>query len=140
MDLQKLQTAVAGAVRQLPVLAGLPVFEEDKGNIVGNVQLEIAKTRFCVVVGSARFQDKAPDSSLCFGTVSVVVTVFEDPVVNRSKHNRPTYLQAAQAIAKALKLFDTGDGILVTKSISPPTDLGDGSVACDVTCEVDTTL
>ena len=40
-----------------------------------------------------------------------------------------TYLRAAQAIAKAMKLFDTGDGLLVTKSIAPPKDLGDGVVA-----------
>jgi len=140
MDLQHIQDAVAKGVKSIPLLANLPVFSEDVGNIVENVQREIAQTCFCVVVGSAQFTDKTPDSMLCHGTARIVITVFEAPHLNRAKSGRPTYLAAAQAIAKEMKLFDTGEGLLVTKSISAPDDLGGGVVSCDVSFEIETTL
>ena len=140
MDLQRTVDAIVKGVSALPALAGLPVVAEDKGDVVKNVQAEIAKTSFCVVVGAAEFRDEAPDARACYGTAKVVVTVFEKPVVNRSTPGRPTFMSAAQSIARGMKLFDTGEGLLVTKSISLPQDLGAGVVSCEVAFEVKTTL
>ena len=140
MNLQTMQERVAARVREIPALAGLPVFEEHKGNIVEKVNQSIAETSFCVVVAAAGFSDEAPDSSTCYGTAAITVTVFEDPFVNRDIIGRPTFTAAAQEIAKALKLFDTGDGHLTSPTISDPDDLGNGTVAVDIRLSVKTTL
>lgn len=140
MDLQELQNRVAERIRSIECLASLPIFEEEKGNIIENVESEIPRTSFCVVIGSLAFTDEAPDSSLCYGRTTVTVTVFEDPFLNRETAGRPTYLQAAQAIAKSLKLFDTGDGTLTSPTISEPVDLGGGVISCTVRLEIKTTL
>ena len=140
MDLQGLQNRIAERVRAIECLASLPIFEEEKGNIIENVETEIPRTSFCVVIGSLAFTDEAPDSSLCYGRTTMTVTVFEDPFLNRETAGRPTYLQAAQAIAKSLKLFDTGDGTLTSPVISEPVDLGGGVISCTVRLELKTTL
>ena len=140
MDLQELQNKIAERIRSIECLASLPIFEEEKGNIIENVESEIPRTSFCVVIGSLAFTDEAPNSSLCYGRTTVTVTVFEDPFLNRETAGRPTYLQAAQAIAKSLKLFDTGDGTLTSPTISEPVDLGGGVISCTVRLEIKTTL
>lgn len=140
MDLQELQNKIAERIRSIECLASLPIFEEEKGNIIEKVESEIPRTSFCVVIGSLTFTDEAPDSSLCYGRTTVTVTVFEDPFLNRETAGRPTYLQAAQAIAKSLKLFDTGDGTLTSPTISEPVDLGGGVISCTVRLEIKTTL
>lgn len=140
MELQELQRRISERVRAIPLLASLPVFEEDRGNVIENVQQEIARTSFCVVVGALSFTDEAPDASLCYGQATVAVTVFEDPLLNRANAGRPTFLMAAQAVARTLKLFDTGDGVLTSPVLSRPLDLGDGVVSCTVKLTTKTTL
>ena len=140
MNLQTAQERIAARVREIPALAGLPVFEEQKGNIVENVQQGIAETSFCVVVGAMSFTDEAPDASICHGTATVAVSVFEDPFVNRQTEGRPTFMAAAQEVAKALKLFDTGEGLLTSPKIADATDLGNGVVSVTVTLTTKTTL
>lgn len=136
MDLQKLQESVAARIRGIPLLAGLPVREEQLGDIVATTQNDLSKTRFCVVVGTATFSDESPDSSVCYGETRIAVSVFEDPEMNRARHGRPTFLEAAQAIAKALKLFRPdvpGAGHLTSPRIGDAQDLGDGVVSVLVT-------
>ena len=140
MDLELLQTEVARRVKEIPLLAGLPVFEESLGDITENVQNAISQKSFCVVCGAASFNDETPDSRLCHGLASIVITVCECPELNRKITGRPTFTKTSQEIAKELKLFNTGDGLLVTKSISKPSDLGDGCVSQDVNFEIKTTL
>ena len=140
MDLELLQTEVARRVKEIPLLAGLPVFEESLGDITENVQNAVSQKSFCVVCGAASFNDETPDSRLCHGLASIVITVFECPELNRKITGRPTFTKASQEIAKELKLFNTGDGLLVTKSIGKPSDLGDGCVSQDVNFEIKTTL
>lgn len=140
MELQELQKRIAKRVREIPMLAGLPIFEEELGNVIENVQQEIARTSFCVVIGALGFSDEAPDATLCYGEASVSISIFEDPMLNRDIQGRPTYLSAAQAVAKALKLFDSGDGRLTSPTISEPQDLGDGVISCTVRLKLKTTL
>lgn len=135
MNLQQLQEAVAAKVRDIPLLNGLPVREEQLGNIIETVQNDVLKTRFCVVVGSATFNDEAPDAASCYGQTRIEVSVFEDPEFNRTIKARPTALAAAQEIAKALKLFhpeDDGAGVLTSPSISEIRDLGEGVISLTV--------
>ena len=140
MDLQELQNKVAERIRSIECLAGLPVFEEEEGNIIENVETEIPRSNFCVVIGSFGFTDEAPDSRLCYGRSTITISIFEDPFLNRETSGRPTYLQVAQAIAKSLKLFDTGDRALTSPVISVPVDLGGGVISCTVKFEIKTTL
>ena len=124
MDLQELQTSVAAKIRSLEILRGLPVVEEELGNVIENVQTEVDRTCFCVVVGSA----------------SVKIHIFENPTLNRKIKTRPTYLKVAQELTKELKLFNTGDGLLTSPTIGEPQDLGDGVVSVIVTFTTKTTL
>jgi len=140
MNLQNLQTALARRVREIPLLKGLPVFEEEKGNVIAKIEEEIPRSFFCVVVGAVSFADKAPDAAVCYGEATVAVTVFEDPFLNRETPGKPSFLAAAQEIAKSLKLFDTGDGVLTSPSISEPADVGGGVVAATVRFAVTVTL
>ena len=136
MDLQKLQESVAARIREIPLLAGLPVREEQLGNIVETLRDDLCKTRFCVVAGAPSFKDEAPDSSTCYGTATLAVSVFEDPELNRRVKGRPTFLMAAQAVAKALKLYRPdvpGAGHLTSPAIGEPNDLGAGVVSVTVT-------
>ncbi len=142
MDLQMFQEAVAKRIREIPLLAGLPVREEQLGNIIENVQNDVLKNKFCIVVGTATFDDESPDSSTCYGGTRIVISVFEDPEMNR-RTRRPTFTAAAQEIAKALKLFSPhipGAGTLTSPSIGEPADLGDGVVSVTVTLSAKVTL
>ena len=136
MDLQKLQESVAARIRAIPLLAGLPVREEQLGDIVAATQDDIYKTKFCVVVGTASFSDEAPDAQACYGETKIAVSVFEDPEMNRARQGRSTFLEAAQAIAKALKLFRPdvpGAGHLTSPRIGEAQDLGVGIISVVVT-------
>lgn len=140
MNLQALQAKIAEKVRNIPILKDLPIFEEEKGNIVAKIEEEVPRSNFCVVVGTVSFTDTAPDASICYGNSSVAISVIEDPFLNRETPNRPTFLSAAQEIAKSLKLYDTGDGVLTSPSITEPADLGNGVVAVTVRFSITTTL
>ena len=143
MDLQKFQEAVAAKIREIPILAGLPVREEQLGNIIETLQDDVLKDRFCVVVGTASFEDEAPDASACYGTTKAVISVFEDTEMNRRGTGRPTFLSAAQAVAKALKLWRPdvpGAGALTSPRIGEASDLGDGIVSVTITLSMKTEL
>ena len=129
MDLQAFQEAVAEKIREIPLLAGLPVREEQLGNIIDTLQDDVLKAKFCIVVGTASVED--------------VISVFEDPEMNRREPGRPTFLSAAQAVAKALKLWRPnvpGAGALTSPRIGEARDLGDGIVSVTVTLSMKTEL
>ena len=110
MNLQAFQKAVAARVRDIPLLAAVPVREEQVGNIIETLKADIDKTSLCVVV--------------------------EDPEMNRAAPGRPTFLSAAQEIAKALKLFRPdveGAGALTSPKIGEAIAVDDGVVAVTVT-------
>jgi len=144
VNLQTLQEKVAERVRAIPLLASLPVVEEQKGSIIDAVQTAVEKDSFCVVVETATFSDEAPDSTVCYGTARIAVTVFEDPEMNRHNRSaRPTAMNAAQEIAKALKLFRPdvpGTGHLTTPSIGAAQEVGEGVISITTTLSVKTTL
>ena len=129
MNLQNLQDAITARIREIKRLAGLPVLAEDQGNIIAGRQAEIAKRRFAVVVGGCRFTDTKPNSSLAIGSITITVSIFENPTFNRAAAKHVTLTEAAQAVVKGLKLFNTGDGLLTNRTSGGIPELGEGVIA-----------
>lgn len=140
MNLQQLQNTVAEAVRRIPLLAGLPILEEDKGNLVEELNAAVAKMKFAVVVGTATFSSEARSSKQITGTASVEIDVFEQPTLNRAKSNRPTAMCAAQEIARELNIIQCGDGVLVFKSIDNAETIDEETICVPVKFSTLTTL
>lgn len=106
MKVQKIVEEAADTLRGLELLAQVPVIEEDKGNVATELETAIGKTSLCVVVGWNGFKPRivgetAPGETP-FGDITVVVSVFERPVVNRKNAASPRLLDIAQEAAKAL--------------------------------------
>ena len=143
MTLDELIENTVEETRQIPCLAGRDVINEKKGDATAKLQADIAKNRFAVVIGWSGFTNHADSCKTCYGTVTIVASVFERPVVNRKPGGDvPTLLDAAQEIAKALNLYTPapGQSPLVLKRISPVQEVATGVVACDVEFETNATL
>lgn len=143
MNLNTLVERAAEAVAKIPYLAGMPVIVEEKGDTANRLNVAIGKTKFAVVVGWNGFESGANSSRTVYGKARIVVSVYEQPVVNRRVNGARTLLNAAQEIAKALNLFtaEGGNAPLVFRKITPVAELGDGkTVACDVELETESTL
>jgi len=147
MKIQDITSDAADALRGIPVLAGREVIEEDKGNVETNIRTAIGKTSLCVVVGWNGFTprivgDTAPRGTP-FGTVSVVVSVFERPHVNRAKTGAPRLLDVAQEVAKALDgaASEGMEDVMHLKRIAPVAEVGAaGDVFTTVEFETKATL
>ena len=143
MILDDLIEKTAEEARRIPCLAGRDVISMKKGDASAKLQSEIAKNRFAVVIGWNGFTNRADSCKTCYGTVTIVASVFERPVVNRKLGGDvPTLLDAAQEIAKALNLYtpEPGQSPLVLKLISPVKEVATGVVSCDVEFETNATL
>ena len=134
MKLQEIVREAADTLRGLEMLANVPVVEEDKGNVATELETAIGKASLCVVVGWNGFKPRivgetAPRETP-FGYVSVVVSVFERPVVNRSNAAKPKLLDIAQEAAKALDgaSAEGMDDAMHLERISPVAALGGGDV------------
>lgn len=146
MKIQDIVKEAAETTRGLEMLSGVAVIEEDKGNVATKLQTEIAKTSLCVVVGWNGFTPRivgatAPGESPV-GTVSIVASVFERPVVNRRNEAAPRILDVAQAIALLLDnaAADGMDDTLHLKRISHISAIGDDTVFCTVEFETTAVL
>ena len=143
MTLDELIENTVEETRQIPCLAGRDVINEKKGDATAKLQADIAKNRFAVVIGWSGFTNRADSCKTCYGTVTIVASVFERPVVNRKLGGDvPTLLDAAQEIAKALNLYtpEPGQSPLVLKLISPVAEIAQGVISCDVEFETNATL
>ena len=143
MTLDELIENTVEETRQIPCLAGRDVINEKKGDATAKLQANIAKNRFAVVIGWSGFTNRADSCKTCYGSVTIVASVFERPVVNRKLGGDvPTLLDAAQEIAKALNLYTPapGQSPLVLRCISPVQEVASGVVACDVEFETNATL
>lgn len=133
------QTALA--ISAIPYLAGVPVIEEEKGDTSNRLAADIAKAKVAIIVGANGFKGDGNSSKTVYGTATIVVSVFEMPLVNRKSAGRPTLFNMAQQIAKDIQLFHA-DGMnapLVFGDISPIREVGT-AVTCDVNFTVKTTL
>lgn len=140
MKLQSIVAEAAETLRGLELLAGVPVIEEDKGNVATELETAIGKTSLCVVVGWNGFKPRIVGSTAPretpFGDIAVVVSVFERPVVNRRNPTAPRLLDIAQVTAKALDgaSAEGMDDAMHLERISHVEAIGNGDV---VMCRVE---
>jgi len=150
MDIETIVSEAAETIRLIPLLADVPVIEENRGDVDGEMKLKMAQQSVCVMVGWSGFTPTiqgptAPNGEI-FGSVTVVVSVFEKPVVNRATPGAPTCQEIAKAVAHELHgaSAEGMDAPLFLKKITPVSELGsspDGSVVtCDVEFETKTSI
>lgn len=146
MNIDDIIRDAADTIRQIPALSSVEVFEEDKGDIAQELERAIAQQAFSVTVGWNGFTPQiggptAPHATP-FGTVKIVVAVFEMPAVNRAGDGTPRLLGAAKEIAKALDgaASEGMDETLHLRAISPIQQLDRGVITCDVEFETKATL
>lgn len=146
MDINTIIKDAADTIREIDGFASIPVLEEDKGNVLAELDAKIAQQSLAVVVGWNGFTPRnggptSPEGSP-FGSVTVVAVIYEKPIVNRTKGGSPTLLMLAQAIAKELDGAASAgmDDTLHLKKISPVSEIGDGVITCDVEFETKATL
>ena len=138
MKVEELVHNMADTIREIKFGATVPVVEEDKGDVVKELEAAIGKTSLCVLVGWNGFKPRivgatAPRETP-FGDVTLVAAVFEKPVVNRRNAAAPRLLEVARAIACALDAAASEgmDDLLHLKRISPVSDVENGIVTCTV--------
>jgi len=135
-------------LRECEALVGVPVIQEDLGNLRNKVDTEIAKRSVCVVVGWNGFtpilQGETAPGETPLGTVGIVASVFEKPDDNRYHSGSPTICDIAIAIADALNgaIAEGMAAPLWLKSIGKVADFGEksGVVTCDVNFETKASL
>ena len=106
MKIHEIVRDAADTIREIGILSRVAVIEEDKGNVATELESAVGRTNFAVVVGwdgfTPRIVGETAPHETPFGSVTIVATIFEKPVVNRANPSAPRILQAAQEIAKAL--------------------------------------
>lgn len=138
----------AETLRELPELFDIPVIEEDKGDVYNTLATSLAKTNVALVIGYNGFTptiqgQTAPEDLI--GSTSIVVSIFEKPVVNRAKLDHKTLFDLARIVANTLHNAASAGmySPLFLKSISPITELaqsGSAVVSCDVEFETKAVL
>lgn len=149
MGIEQIVEEAADTLRNVAALAGVPVIVEAKGDVDRELQAKVARQSACIMVGWNGFTpqiqgETAPDGEL-FGTVTVAVSVFEKPVVNRAVGGRPTIMEMAKTVALELHnaIAEGMDAPLYLKRITGISELTSGSegvVTCDVEFETKTGL
>lgn len=139
MNINDIIQDTAETVKSIPIFAGIDVIEEDKGDIVGKLNAALAKAKpLAAIIGWNGFTPKVVGStaphSAPFGDVTVVVQLFEKPVVNRKNAANPRLLNLAQEVAKALDgaASERMDDRMHLRRISPVSELDRAVIACDV--------
>lgn len=139
MNINDIIRDTADTVKAIPIFASIDVLEEDKGDIVGELDAALAKTEpLAAIIGWNGFTPsvvgKTSPHGAPFGDITVVVQIFENPVVNRTNDANPRLLNLAQEVAKALDgaASEGMDDVLHLKRISPVSELERSVITCDV--------
>jgi len=141
MDINTLIEHAAATIRAMPEMNGVPVIEVHKGNVVKNLEIAVAKTRFAVLVGWNGFKARSNSSKRILGNTNLVVEIFEMPLINAGGvahgDNGPKLLEAARAIANAVNLSQPpGQSPIVFSEITPVTEPRPGTISTNVIFEV----
>lgn len=102
MKLKEIIHETAEAVKTIKYLSGVPVIEEEKGDLTAERQKKIGQSKVCVQVGWNGAEPVKQSADVILADVNIVVSVFEKPAVNRKAANAPTICNMAQEIANAL--------------------------------------
>ena len=141
MNIDNLIEETAGAVRSIEAIHDTKVFEEDKGDIAKKIETSIAKTSRCIVVGWNGCEHVATarpvepgDPDALYVQPEIIVSIYENPIVNRRDKSAPRILAMAQAVARSVNNLGTEDmdeGLHFVK-ITPIQELDRGVITCDV--------
>lgn len=146
MNIEDIIHDVADTLKENETCKSVPILEEDKGNVLAKLDIAIAQQSLAIVVGwngfSPQIGGKTAPGESPFGGVTVVVQVFEKPIINRTNEANPHLLTLAQEIAKALDgaASEGMDDALHLKKISPISEIGEDVITCDVEFETKATL
>lgn len=107
LNVNQILHEIADTLRGFDFMDGVPVIVEEKGDPDNKTELDIAQQSLCVVVGEQTFEPtvQAPDSAdpnSVIGTVTIVVSVFEKPVINRADEEHQTIKALSRKIGKEL--------------------------------------
>ena len=139
MNLDGLIHEVAATIRPLYQIGNTPVFEQDLDDVAQSIE-NIAKTDRCIIVkwnGCDHVATGRPDGDArdkLYVQANLVVSVYENPSINRIGGGSHHLLGMAAEIAKALNGLGTEDmdeGLHFV-SITPIEQLAHGVITCDV--------
>lgn len=107
MNINEILHETAETLRGFNWMEGIPVIVEEKADPDNMTETEIAQQSLCVVVGEGGFEPtvQAPDNddpNSVIGSATVVVSVFEKPVINRADEEHETIKAISRKIGKAL--------------------------------------
>ena len=113
LNINQILNETAETLRGLDFMDGIPVIVEEKADPDNETETAIAQQSLCVVVGESGFEPtvQAPDPNSpnsVIGSATVVVSVFEKPVVNRADEGAKTTKQLSREISKALAWCQAG--------------------------------
>lgn len=107
MNINQILEETAETLRGFDWMEGIPVIVEERGDPDNKTEMEIAQQSLCVVVGEGGFEptvqtpDNADPNSV-IGSASIVVSVFEKPVINRADEEHETIKALSRKIGKEL--------------------------------------
>ena len=107
MNINEILHETAETLRSFDWMEGIPVIVEEKADPDNMTETEIAHQSLCVVVGEGGFEPtvQAPDNddpNSVIGSATVVVSVFEKPVINRADEEHETIRALSRKIGKSL--------------------------------------
>lgn len=107
LNINQILHEIADTLRGFDFMDGVPVIVEERGDPDNKTELDIAQQSLCVVVGEQTFEPtvQAPDPenpNSVIGQVSVVISIFEKPVINRADEEHQTIKALSRRIGKDL--------------------------------------
>ena len=107
LNVNQILHEIADTLRGFDFMDGVPVIVEEKGDPDNKTELDIAQQSLCVVVGEQTFEPtvQAPDNAdpnSVIGQATVVISIFEKPVINRADEEHETIKALSRKIGKEL--------------------------------------
>ena len=107
LNVNQILHEIADTLRGFDFMDGIPVIVEEKGDPDNKTELDIAQQSLCVVVGEQTFEPtvQAPDNAdpnSVIGQATVVISIFEKPVINRADEEHETIKALSRKIGKEL--------------------------------------
>ena len=107
LNVNQILHEIADTLRGFDWMEGIPVIVEEKADPDNMTEMAIAQQSLCVVVGEQTFEPtvQAPDNAdpnSVIGQVTVVISIFEKPVINRADEEHETIKALSRKIGKEL--------------------------------------
>lgn len=114
LNVNQILHEIADTLRGFDFMDGVPVIVEERGDPDNKTELDIAQQSLCVVVGEGGFEPtvQAPDNAdpnSVIGQATVVISIFEKPVINRADGEHETIKALSRKISKELAWCQADD-------------------------------